>query len=134
MKVELYENYKLIDTFNSLQELSRHIRESYSSVGLALRGKDECRYGQYTIKKALPKETRKDWKIEFRKLLNLKPLNDWQWKEQESKAEKRSKMEWEQHCSECCERSVDDKVWLPKSLIKEFPKLSEHTLPWSMSF
>ncbi len=53
-------------------------------------------------------------------------------KEEESPSERAKKEKWEKHCEQTCIRSQDDKVWIPRSILNEFPSLENYTLPKSM--
>lgn len=139
-KIKIFKNGKFVQGFPTLGKAAEYFNISYSIFAKLLNGKTSIVYKGFSITKEISKAKKKEelefeefkraLKNSFKKRKIIIP--EWAWKVEETKEEKERKERWERHCSKCCTKSIDNKVWLPKSITTEFPKLRYYTLPKCM--
>ena len=149
--------YEVINTLNNemftvktITEISKILGVSHQNISYHLRNNNgEYSKGNWIVRNLRPKVIKDETEIKTfadaiawdkqkmrEEIQRRKKMMEWKCKEsfkdEEISSEVSKMIKWEEHCSKTCIKSKDEKVWLPKSIIEEFPSLSNYTLPKSM--
>lgn len=136
--------------FRTVAEVAKFIKATDSSIASRLQRSNIVSINGFTIKrdKAVSKEklldecfSNKLAEISKNRTLRTKQIREQaltrqQFEEEilkEAEDKRSAQKKWEEHCRECCTRSIDGKFDIPNSLLEEFPQLAFMTYPKSMS-
>lgn len=134
----------------TITAVSKILGVSHQNISYHLRNKSgEYSKGNWIVRNLSPKVINDETEIKTfadaiawdkqkmrEEIQKRKKMMEWKCKEsfknEEIGSEVCKMIKWEEHCSKTCIKSKDEKVWLPKSIIEEFPSLKNFTLPKSM--
>lgn len=131
MKVELRKDGKTL-AFDSVRELAEYLQ---ISVGLLYNHFKENSSFELDGMKITKTKEEDEIVRQLREKRKEKRtvIPEYCWKEEESETEIRKRKKYEHHLSKTCVRSIDDKFWIPRSLLEEIPQLRFLTMPKAMS-
>lgn len=151
--------YEITNVNTNETEIVKFLREVEAKIGMKVpnisfnfkQNLGEFTYKEWKVKRLLSeKKTRHKYpngctfdKIIQYEMMKAKELQrkrkemiEWKcresFKEENIQSETEKSKQWEEHCKETCTKSKDGKVYIPNSLLKEFPRLEDFTLPKSM--